>query len=393
MQHYNLLDIQQFNDYITNNNSSDLFTCRQMNKNDSSYTIIYYNKEQLSNNLYSSVGLLRSIILNDKNKLCCFSPPKSIDILDFTEKHPKSDQIVLEEFVEGTMVNLFWDSTASKWEISTRRSIGGNNGFSFLFNNKPKYNFRDLFESTIEKVGFNLDLLDNKYCYSFIFQHPNNRIVLSIEQPKLYLVGVYFITNYSIECISLDTYKNNEKWKNSGVCYPEIYNYTWDNYENVKDWFGSSKTPINITGVVIRDTNTFDRCKIRNPQYEYVRGLRNNQPNPQYNYLFLRKNSKVSDYLKYFPEDKIIFQTMRNMVHKFTQELYEKYVSCYIKKEKPLNEYSDHFRTHMFHLHQLYMNSLKQENKHMNKQTVIGYVNSLDPKLQMYSINYNKQLY
>lgn len=390
--HYKLTDISQFADYLINNEMCEKITCRNFDKNNSHYTIIYYDKSQLSTDNYNSIGLLRSVILNEDKKICCFSPPKTIPFTDFQEKYPKDDNIIIEEFVEGTMINLFWDKHSSNWELSTRRTIGANNGFSFVTQkSKPNFTFRDLFNDIINKIGFNLDMLDINYCYSFVIQHPANRIVLPIEKPSIYLIAVYSIQDdYTIQAISLDNYKEDEIWKNCGISFPEIYNFTWDKYEDLQLWFGGATTPSKITGAIIRNTITNQICKIRNPNYENIRALRNNQPNPQYNYLQLRQTNKVSEYLKFFPEDKNIFYKMRLDIHAFTQELYGNYISCYIKKTKPLKEYSEYFRTHMYHLHQQFITKLKPENKYITKAIVIEYVNNLDPKLQMYSLNYKK---
>ena len=52
------------------------------------------------------------------------APPKSLQLENkaFTELEFKDIQI--EEFVEGTMINVFWDSSNNIWEITTRSSIG-----------------------------------------------------------------------------------------------------------------------------------------------------------------------------------------------------------------------------------------------------------------------------
>jgi len=67
--------------------------------------------------------------------------------------------------------------------------------------------------------------------------------------------------------------------------------------------------------------------------------------------------------------------------------LYQNYISCYIKKERPLKEFPDHFRTHMFHIHKQYTDILKPKNDYVNNTVVINYVNGLHPSLQMYSMN------
>ena len=76
-------------------------------------------------------------------------------------------------------------------------------------------------------------------------------------------------------------------------------------------------------------------------------------------------------------------------MHKVTSQLYKNYISCYIKKEKPLIEYSEQFRTHMFNLHHnIYLKKLKPNKENMNFEIIKNYVNNLEIVHQLYFINY-----
>ena len=44
----------------------------------------------------------------------------------------------------------------------------------------------------------------------------------------------------------------------------------------------------------------------------------------------------------------------------------------------------------MYNLHKLYNETLKFENKYVDKKIVINYINSLQPAQLMYVINYSK---
>ena len=73
----------------------------------------------------------------------------------------------------------------------------------------------------------------------------------------------------------------------------------------------------------------------------------------------------------------------------FTNTLHQNYVSCYVKKEKPLNEFSEQYRTHMFKLHEHYLTNLRESKGSVTNTVVINYVNNLSPSLLMYSLNHN----
>tara|TARA_B100001175_G_scaffold121429_1_gene103366 strand:- start:105 stop:647 length:543 start_codon:yes stop_codon:yes gene_type:complete len=131
------------------------------------------------------------------------------------------------------------------------------------------------------------------------------------------------------------------------------------------------------------------RTKIRNNNYEIVRKLRGNQPKLQYNYLCLKQENKVKEFLKYYPEHNVIFNKFKQLTYNYTNELFINYISCFIRKEKPLKEYEFQYKNHMYKLHEKFKNELKPYGKTIDKKIVIDYVNSLHPAQQMFIINYN----
>ena len=236
-----------------------------------------------------------------------------------------------------------------------------------------------------------LELLNPLYCYSFVLQHPLNRIVVPFKSAKLYLVAMYIINNtdpFDIRVYRINMQDvRNMYWFNANINFPQVY--SWENYVDLITTYASMNTPYTVLGVVIVDTLTGTRTKIRNPVYEEVRSLRGNHPKLQYQYISLRKEGKVGDFLKYYPENKKEFSRFRDQIHLFTNTLYENYISCYIKKKKPFMSFPHQFKTHMFNLHKNYLNNLRNEKMYVTNTVVIHYVNDLHPSLLMYSLNYN----
>lgn len=363
--------------------------------NKETFTIIKYIKNLISDNNCKELGKFRSVILKD-NELKVFSPPKSLEFNNFIENNNIED-VTISEFIEGTMVNLFWNN--NKWEISTKSSVGGNVSFftveKTLFARKEN-TFRYMFEDCLKHYNKNLtidtflDINNNEIkncCFSFVMQHPTNRIVVPFTEPNIYLVAIYNINNLNVTRVNITD--NLKSQLPEFIKYPKIYE-NYKSYEELVGYF--DMCDYKTVGIMITNKNTFDRTKIRNKNYEKVKFLRGNQPKLQYRYLMLRQTKQITEYLTYYPEQKDHFDTFRNQVQEFTKDLYNEYVKCFIQRNTPFKMCKYHLKHHMQNLHNIYLTYIKQNyNYKLRKITfniVKDYVNNLPPAKLMYSINY-----
>ena len=401
---YILSDIHGFTSMIQNDDKKDDnidLNILKLNKvecrtsNNAKYKVIRYDKNFLSRDLVSSYGLCRSVIVNSGNKVVGFAPPKSISSEDFIGRYTEKDTgIVAEEFVEGTMINVFWDESiglTGGWEIATRNTVGATSSF---YKGPQAKTFRDMFLEAAKEANLVLDTLAKTICYSFVLQHPENRIVVPFKKPHLYLVRTYEIINDENGVyVNVHNYREyNEYFRlvDADVKLPEVY--TFDTYAELIEKYGSMNTSYDIVGVVLHNILTGERAKIRNPVYEQVRNLRGNQPKLQYQYLSLRKEGKVKDFLKFYPENKKEFSGFRDHVHLFTDTLFANYVACYIKKQRPLKEFSEQYRTHMYNIHQKFLTELREKGQIVTNTVVQRYVNELHPSLLMYCLNFQMKI-
>ena len=363
---------------ILKNNSKFLSVKNSKNKK-----LYNYNKEIIISqgyNIYSGIGICRSIITNNENKILMVSPSKSMEYDFFIKEYPKIYDVIVEQFIEGTMMNVFWDPEFETWEFSTKTNIGGNTTF---FNEKT---FRVLFEEVVEYAKFDVNKLDKNICYSFVFQHPENRIVSKFNNLNLYLIEAYKITNDSIEVLDTRELLKTEAFNNTKVICPMIYDSN-NSYDELYNFYTSKTLNYKIMGIVIRDKSTNIRTKIRNPCYEMVRRLRGNNPKLQYHYYSLLKEDMIHLFLTYYPEYKDEFISFERKDKLFNETLYKNYVSCYIKKEKQLNEYPKNYKTHMYKIHQIYKDFLKNNKKTVDLNIVKKYTINLDIKLYLWSVN------
>ena len=367
-------------DYIFSQNILNLLkiTDKKWLQNDQEYHIVNYEKSKITPDLVRTSGLFRSLVHSDGNILA-FSPPKSINECEFMSNYPPYD-CYAEEIIDGTMINLFYDKHAGGWEIFSKSKFGAN---CFFFNKKET--FRYLFFEVCKSISFDYTSLPKENCYSFVFQHPKNRIVVPIKEMKLYLIAAYQINNADYSIRKLENEDLKEIIKTTQIERPKTYNF--ETYDDLEILIAEMNKDYKETGVMLYHRQSGMRSKIRNPNYEFVRGLRGNQAKLQYRYLELRQRGNVAAYLRYFPEALPEFTKFKKQIHAFTEDLHTHYINCYIKKIKPLLEFEEKFRTHMFNVHQIYKKKAEGKGKIITKTDVIIYVNTLPEALLMASLN------
>ena len=386
-------------------NTQGNFVKKYLNKDDQSHYIIRYIKDKLEDkesiNFY---GKYRSVIIhNESNNVIGFSPPKSKKLDEFIKTNEFTN-VDVEELVEGTMINMFFDKNKEEWEIATKSNIGAKNKF---VQEEDVKMFREMFLEACINAGVDFEKLPicnkdkksvegNYYSYSFVMQHPKNRIVSRTKENKcvIYLIEMYEInrmpdnTGTIINKVDLENFKDlltslniqvPKKFTFSG--YDECIRYI----EEEKAWCENDY--ICFGGIVLRNKLTNERAKIRTDKYEYIRKLRGNQIKPKYHYLTLRKKKKLQEYLKYYPEEKNKYDVYRSEVSDYVYNLWQAYIGCYIKKQKPIKEWPREYRVHMFNIHKIYTET--KDIITLNK--VYIYFNNLHESQQMFSINYKNK--
>ena len=147
--------------------------------------LIKYNKKNFSKDheFQDIINECRSIILDRNFNIICWSPNKSVSTNHFNSIISDwNDDVIVEPFIDGTMINCFYHN--EQWYTSTRGSLKGDKtfysekSFNVMFNQALLYN----------KLSF--DNLDKNLCYSFVLNHPDNRIVIPYDLPTMHLIHV-----------------------------------------------------------------------------------------------------------------------------------------------------------------------------------------------------------
>lgn len=355
--------------------------------NNNKYQLAKYVKSCINRDNVLSTGLFRSVISKD-GKVLSFAPPKSMDTHHFIQTYD-ARECYAEEFVEGTMINAF--HVEGEWVIATKSNIGAKNSFFTEGHIRPEDTFRHMFFDACKHVHLDLNELPKEYQYSFVLQHPRNRIVIDNKEPQLYVVCVNQISDNVVTRI-----EDRSMFANTNVKYPKRYcEECTDLKEMEKEWEeivgegGEKKHDYREMGVVIVHRKSGNRTKFRNLHYEYVKVLRGNQPKLEFRFIELWQEKRVQEYLTYFPECKDAFDTYWTKLSKFMDATFNNYVACYMLKRQALKEYPFEYRTHMFDLHTIYKQQLRGQNKVVTIPVVVEYFRTVPVAKIMFALNYN----
>jgi hypothetical protein len=370
---------------LENDTRNGVEITRKRHKN---FTILKYNKERCLPSEYFKVGYLRTMVIDrDLNQVVCVGPNKSIPLEEIQSY--ANGPLDYEEFVDGVMINVFWDTTNQKWQYATRSNIGADIRF-YLQNDEGK-TFRAMFDEALAEDNIVLDVLPKSWCYSFVLQHPSNRIVAPVEKPHAVLVEAHEISESIVTLYPHGSTESDKELRalvdEHSIPIPAHYSYT--NPQEAREKHATRNTYFGEVGVIVKNYETGWRSKIRNPLYEEVKQLRGNYPKLQYLYLVLRGSGNVKRYLGYYKEHANEFEKYRKQLHNYTHNLYVNYVDCFINKKAHINTYPHQYKVSMTSLHTIYLEELMPKRKHIHKGVVVNYVNALPPQRLMYLLNYH----
>ena len=377
------------------------------------YSIIKYEKQSfvLTCEDYESIGLLRSAVVDEAGRIVAYSPPKCVYLSEEREKAFNENNVMTkpsdtttnewyaEEFIEGTMINMFYsekggEGGAGSWEIATKSTVGANVVFYAPKNPKEtveireKDTFRNMFFETCAKIGFKYEELPREFMYSFVLQHPKNRIVLPVNDAAIYIIGVYSINHDTLDVTQLSSAGFAEKYGGGVILRPKqlfAENYS---VEGFKKEYASMNSSYNMMGVVFCNMVTGERMKVRNPMYEMVKNMKGVEQKLQLQYLTLRHGGRIADYLKSYPEYKGDFGLFRSQLHGFTRSLHQNYLDCFVFKKRPFSEFPQQYKKFMSGLHKKYLEELREIKGSVTFTYVVEFVNTQNPMLLMYSLNY-----
>lgn len=396
--------------------------------------IIKYNRDAINASNWNTVGQYKSLVyINDK--LVCVAPPKSAPFSSVTEQlaakweNPTENHIWVEEMIDGTMVNLFWDPSESNgsgdWNITTRSVLSGRGTF-FRSGGGSSHTktFRDMFLECMTANDIEFSQFDPAIVYSFVMQHPDGRVVSPVEIPTLYLVDMFKIHSEDhIENLTHLVLRPQQLKEVSPLTMKLLHPLSDDSVIVTRPSTDQLRFPMGFRGgkfskdaamgdmyptmesvvtratqmhwsypgLVIRDeANPMMRCVIRNPAYNRVRELRGHQPNPEFRVLELLNNEapmQLAEYLHYFGEHRPIADDLYARRMDLVKRLMHFYKNIFIFKNVTLKMAPFELKPHLYALQGQYIETLSKQGLRMTPDVIYQYIVSLPAARLLFTLN------
>jgi len=342
----------------------------------SPYAIVRYVKGKTNFEKMPELVWVRSVVWNTKtHRPVCVAPRKAN-----TGAPPCGKQLTYENFVDGSMINVFATRSTETGEIEyicTSRSQLNATGTFY-----SQKSFQTMFMEALQQKNITqlqdlfgpseLPTVDTPSVFlSFVLQHPEHRVVERVTRPTVYLVQMGRIKSDGEVVLSAkNPFLERMELVGTSVEFKDEKEFT--------EWFRQQAYQRGWTwqGYVFKDTDG-NRWRIRNNTYKMLRTLRGSEATADLRFLRLRSEGKVSEYLKHYHEDRQAFWDFEQKLRKETRAVYDAYIEVHKAHAKKLGDLENPIRTAVYLLHSHYLKDLRPQNQMVVLGTAIELVNSM----------------
>ena len=276
------------------------------------------------------------------------------------------ENFCVEPFHDGVMIGVFFDKYSDSWRIHTRSTLDANCRY---------YSQSKTFRQMFDEAGVDYSRFNKGASYTYVLQHPENRIVVPVVKPQAILVdtallepsgAVSFVKSLALPVISWDIVRMMLADLNGRFGY-------------------------NIQGYVVKDNATSKRYKIRTSEYNRVRKVRGNSARRDFLWLNAWQAGTLRDYLTLFPEERVESDAVINRWKRVTNDVFHIYTDVFKARSLPKTSIPPKYRPLVYGIHSLYLDTLKPANKSVDWRSVLGYMNNRDTAQMLFVINWESR--
>lgn len=347
---------------------------RVITPKDSPYALVRYVKGQ-SDFTKDHVGWCRSVVVNKKTRrVMCVAPPKASKLTETT----LTEATVAEEFVDGTMINLFRKSDTDQIYLATRSRINANSRF---YEGGPS--FAEMLQEAMNgaKLSSIVDCIDPAYAEftSVVLQHPKNRIVKRVDKPTFVMIHQGWVDEDGTVIIQEDSTDFHTEGEHSDTIAIPYNLAKLCGAKSVDAWVAEQAQTRGFgwQGVVLKDGKG-RRWRIRSQVYETVRRIRGNESSVEERYARIRKERTMNQYTAFYPEDRELFYALEGRLRANTRQLLHFYGDVFRGRKTAFHQLPWPYKHHVSVLHNQYKEKCKALKQTIDMKFVVDYVNTLE---------------
>jgi hypothetical protein len=362
---------ESLRDWLTSPEGGSL---RVVEPKDSPYAVVRTVNGQSDFNL-AHVPWCRSVVVDKATRLVrSLAPPKAYG--SFFDASEPAAVIAddLEEFVEGTMVNMFRDLSQGV-SLSTRSRVGAGGRFSAT---GPTFEemFTDALRSTPREKLLPQFLASAGHVAVFastVLEHPANRIVSPVLEPRVTLIHQGIV--HGNGSVTIEEHPVVE-----GVRIPQIMvtgGQAFGQVLNILHSISQVRGEFWLGAVCRSKTVGGTRHRWVNPSYEALKKLKGNESTVEERFARLRRTRSVTRYLNIFEGDRLVMYDLEGRLRRNTRQLFRFYCDTWKAHTTPFYRLPWPYKHHVSVLHNQFKKELFPAGKKMDLEAVVRYVNGL----------------
>jgi hypothetical protein len=331
---------------------------------DGRYVLLSYN--EASNKALPYTHAFRSVVWDTVRHL-----PVGVTPFQTTEGPVPCDFTAIEPMVDGVPIGVFWDQDRNEWRLFTRKVLDAGNRF---------YSQTKTFATMAEEAGlWTLLPLEPETpftSYTFMLQHPENRVVVPVTTPHLVCVQVA-VTQADGSIV----YQSPATMGGVRTLTPAEVGFS----------------PSEITrGFIFKNTTTGQQWAIENPLYTAIRGLRGDSSRLDFHWMTLYAQKRLEQYLAFYPEERVAAVAFISEWKALGQELFSLYGDIYFRRTARMDSIPAKFKARVaslgtnvfFGLHNAYNAHRQVSGERLTRDFVQFYLDGLDLPLRIHILNW-----
>lgn len=358
---------------------------------DCPFALIRYVKGR-SDLTKSHVRAFRSVVWDIReHRPVSITPFKSLDGENLPPASSAIGSLRVEEFRDGVMIGMFWDSYNRRWRIHTRSVLDANCRF---YSQTKTFNtmFWEAFGFLTVATGFTPDHLDKTRSYTWVLQHPENRIVCHTAMPNITCVE-------TTQCHIPDSATTTEPFAPFKCVFEApadariaVRAYTLPTWDALRQKLADDDRRFhhNTQGYIVKDLATGQRWKIRTASYNTARRLRGNSARRDFVWLSTWKEGRdaMFKYFRVFPEENREANALIQRWKTATNDVFHIYVDAFKARTLDRKQIPPKYRPLVYGLHNEFMTRLKPEGKSVDWKTALAFMNSRDVAQMLFVLNW-----